>query len=154
MEVASAVGVAWNQATPNHASATTDYKALLRFSESLWAHRDRQDLFRALGYGLPSLVGATLLRLVLYDRDHDAWDSYLFDRNHSDVVTSERDVENAVARWVVQRQDRLVIPSVLNETRFPEAMTYFRTHSVESICACPLMASQRPLGCFDRWQAR
>ena len=148
MEVASAVGVAWNQATPNHATVTTDYKALLRFSESLWAHRDRQDLFRALAYGLPSLVGATLLRLVLYDRDHDAWDSYLFDRNHSDVVTSERDVENAVARWVVQRQDRLVIPSVLNETRFPEAMTYFRTHSVESICACPLMASQRPLGCL------
>jgi len=43
MEVAaSAVGVAWNPATPNHASATTDYTALMRFSESLWGQRYRQ----------------------------------------------------------------------------------------------------------------
>ncbi len=147
MEVASAV-VAWNSADRNQASATAHYKALIRFFESLWEYRDRRDLFRALARELPALIGAKLVHLVLYDGDRDGFFSYTLDGNPSDVVTPELDTQNSLARWVIQRQSRLVIPSVRDEKRFSESMLYFRTHSVESICGCPLIVSQRPLGCL------
>lgn len=145
MEVAN---VTWPPASPNQASADRPYQSLIRLSAALRAQHDRHGFFRALAHELPSVIQADFLRLVLYSRPGDALDSDACPREHGGAVTTEPGVLDALARWILQQQHGLVIPSVPDEKRFADTMRYFRTHSLMSICACPVVTSHGPLGCL------
>jgi transcriptional regulator with GAF, ATPase, and Fis domain len=140
--------VTWAPASPNQASADHAYQPLVRFSATLSTQRDRCGLFEALADELPSVIQADFLRVVLYSRPGDALDSDAYPCGRGGAVTKEPGVLDTLARWLLQQQHALVIPSVQDEKRFADTMRYFRAHSLTSICACPLVTHHGPVGCL------
>jgi len=54
--------------------------------------------------------------------------------------------EETITKWVYDRQEPLVIPSLRQETRFPGMMAFLQNRGFESVCALPLTTVHRRIG--------
>jgi transcriptional regulator with GAF, ATPase, and Fis domain len=106
------------------------YEALIRVSEALRAYHDRDTLFRILVHELRPVVRLSFLGLTFADC----------------AFVRRLDSEESLTYWTVHHQAPLVIPNIEDETRFPEAMAYFRSQEVRSVCSLPLTTSRRRIG--------
>jgi formate hydrogenlyase transcriptional activator len=66
----------------------------------------------------------------------------------SGLIPTPPDAEPELSRWVFERQQPLVIPSLL-ENRFPGTVDFLKIHGIESTCTLPLTTAQTRLGSLD-----
>src|ERR1700722_4006364 len=125
---------------------------VLRFARKLGMHSDPEQLVRALPAELCALLDCTTTAVIHL---HD-------DELCSHVVAGEGFVlpeDLSAMRWpeeiwsaVSEHEKPLVIPSLDEETRFPEAVRFFREGGSQSLCVLPLTTSLHRLGalCIGR----
>ncbi len=127
--------------------AASQHQVLLEVTESIATHRDLPALFHDLKERLPRLVDFDTLWLVLHDAARNVMRVNILEtpsRVYLDFV--ERNVEDAPAGWVWQRQEPLVVPDIDQESRFQEAMKSLHELKVRSFCILPLTTPHQRLG--------
>jgi transcriptional regulator with GAF, ATPase, and Fis domain len=128
------------------ASTVARYEALIRVSEALRAYHDRDTLFRSLARELRPVVRFTFLGLGLYDEATHSLDLRVLEAGGNPLPPPKLSPEESLTYWTVRHQTPLVVPNVEDETRFPEAMAYFRDQHVRSTCSLPLTTPRRRIG--------
>jgi formate hydrogenlyase transcriptional activator len=127
--------------------AASPHQLLLDVTESIAAHRDLPALFHELKQRLPGLVNFDTLWLVLHDPVRSVMRVHLLEtpsRAYVDFV--ERNVEDAPAGWVWERQQPLVVSDLEAESRFAKAMDQLRSIGLRSFCILPLTTAHQRLG--------
>ena len=127
-------------------STVARYEALLRVSEALRAHHDRETLFRSLARELRAVVRFSFLGLALLDELTQVVEPYVLEATGEPAPPPQLTSEEQLTYWVVQHQKPLVIPVVERETRFAQEMEYLRTQGTHSICCLPLTTPRRRVG--------
>lgn len=124
------------------------YRALLEVSESIAAHHDLTELFRALAQRLPRVVHVNFIILTLHDPERDIIRVHTIQANVSaDLVGGhEGPVEESPAGLVWQTQESILIPDLAKEHRWPKVVGYMREDGMNSCCFVPLTTAVRRLG--------
>jgi transcriptional regulator with GAF, ATPase, and Fis domain len=148
MEGATTHAGPWRPTLTNQPGVFWPRPALTRFIESLWRHRDRNALLAAVAKELPQVVDGNLFRLAVRDPDAGTFDTIDRSVRRDGSPVADFEADDAFLRWAMEHHNGLVIDRVHDERRFPAAMQYFRTRSVQSLYACPLATGQRPFGCL------
>lgn len=127
---------------------TEQYRALLEVSESIAAHHDLTELFRALAQRLPRVVHVNFIILTLHDPERDIIRVHTIQANvPADLVGGhEGPVEESPAGLVWQTQESILIPDLANEHRWPKVVGYMREDGMNSCCFVPLTTAVRRLG--------
>ena len=125
---------------------------VLRFARNLGMHSEPEQLLRALPAEVCTFVECTTAALI-YQRDGEL--SFYVDAGQGALPSAD----HTVLRWpqeiwsaISEREKVLVIPSLDEETRFPDAARFFRRYGNQSLCVLPLSASVHRLGalCIGR----
>jgi formate hydrogenlyase transcriptional activator len=125
---------------------------VLRFAQKLGMHSHPEQLLRALPAELCAFVECTTAALI-YQREGEL--SFYIDAGQGGLPSAD----HAAHRWpqeiwsAISEQERvLVIRSLEEETRFPDAARFFRRYGNQSLCVLPLSAGVRRLGalCIGR----
>ena len=133
---------------PANLAAVERYRALLRVSESIAAHRDLPELFRSLAALLHRLVTFDFICLTLPDpargvvRLHVLEGSIPTRFQPGFEIPMEKDIRQLV--W--ENQQPLVISNLEYESRFPVIDRLLREDGVRSLCVLPLTTAQRRVG--------
>ena len=125
----------------------SQHQVLLEVTESIATHRDLPALFHDLKQRLPRLVNFDTLWLVLHDVGRNVMRVHILEtpsRAYVDFV--ERDIQDAPAGWVWERQEILMVSDLAQETRFAKAMDSLREIGVKSFCVLPLTTAHQRLG--------
>ena len=122
------------------------YEALIRVSQAIGAHRDPQDLFRAMASELRRVVQFDGMVVAQYDEASNEilWKACEFSDHES--TPPEIPADETITKWVFDRQEPMVIPSLAQETRFPKMIEFLRGKGFESVCALPLTTVHRRIG--------
>lgn len=126
----------------------TQYRALLDVSESISAHHDLTELFRALAQRLPHVLTFSSMVLGLHDPSKHVMRLHaLKDPRPMPVLPGlEFPVEDVPGGWVWQHQQPLVCTDLEQETRFPKVMPIICQTGIRSLCVVPLTTARRRLG--------
>jgi formate hydrogenlyase transcriptional activator len=62
------------------------------------------------------------------------------------VTPPEMPADETITKWVYERQEPLVIPSLEQESRFPRMVAFLRESGFQSVCALPLTTVHRRIG--------
>ncbi|HXA48724.1 MAG TPA: sigma 54-interacting transcriptional regulator, partial [Candidatus Acidoferrum sp.] len=62
------------------------------------------------------------------------------------VTPPEMPADETITKWVYERQEPLVIPSLEQESRFPRMVAFLRESGFQSICVLPLTTVHRRIG--------
>ncbi|MGD1156005.1 MAG: sigma 54-interacting transcriptional regulator [Terriglobia bacterium] len=133
---------------PANLAAVERYRALLRVSESIAAHRDLPELFRSLAELLRRLVTFDFIALTLPDparpivRLHVLEGSFPTRFQPGFEIPMVEDIRQLV--W--ENQQPLVISNLEHESRFPVIDRLLREDGVRSLCVLPLTTAQRRVG--------
>jgi formate hydrogenlyase transcriptional activator len=125
------------------------YESLIRVAEAVRSHRDQRQLFELLARELRRVVPFDAL--AQYDDGpnkvnwHVCENMPLGDCPPTDPA-SDLSREQTLAWWVHDRQELVVVPDLLLETRFPTTMQRLRARGLRSLCALPLSTTHRRLG--------
>jgi formate hydrogenlyase transcriptional activator len=128
---------------------------VLRFARNLGMHSHPEQLLRALPAELCAFVECTTAALV-YQREGELF--FHVDAGHGALLSAD----HASLRWpqevwsVISEQERVVlIPSLEEEARFPDAARFFRRYGNQSLCVLPLSTGVHRLGalCIGRSRA-
>jgi formate hydrogenlyase transcriptional activator len=123
------------------------HQVLLELSESIGLHRDLPALFHAAAECLPRIVSFDSLWLVLHDPAHNTMRLHIHEsRAGVEFNVVERPIEDSPSGLVWQTQKPLVVPTIDEETRFPEALSLLRNAGIYSFCILPLTTAHRRLG--------
>jgi len=135
---------------PSEYLASDRYEALIRVSQAIGAHRDPQDLFRAMADELHEVVQFDGIAIAQYDEASNEilWTACEVCRQEGPVPVPDAPVEETVTKWVYDRQEPMVIPSLDRETRFPRLVVFLREKGFRSVCAVPLTTVHRRIGSF------
>lgn len=126
---------------------TSAHQVLLEVSEFIALHRELPALFHALAECLPRIVSFESLWLVLHDSERNTMRLHIHEtRTRVDFNVVERSIEDSPSGLVWQTQQPLVVPSIENETRFPDALALLRNADMRSFCILPLTTAHRRLG--------
>jgi formate hydrogenlyase transcriptional activator len=148
-------GINWEEGTIVATSAVSPdyllsdrYEALIRVSQAIAAHRDPEDLFRALATELRQVIRFDGIVVAQYDEASNEvlWHACQACDEASLLAPPPGVAGETMTKWVYQQQAPLVIPSLREESRFPEMMTYLRTVGFESVCVLPLTTVHRRIG--------
>ena len=132
--------------------ASLHVEEVLRFARKLGMHSDPEQLVRALPAELCALLDCTTTAVIHMHEDE----------LHFHVVAGEGFVlpaDLSAMKWpeeiwsaVSEEEKPLVIPSLDEEARFPEAVRFFRDGGSQSLCVLPLTTSLHRLGalCIGR----
>src|SRR5436190_16533525 len=95
------------------------YEALIRVSQAIGAHRDPKDLFGALATEMHRVVQFDGIVVTQYDEASNEILWRACEVCGQDGPASPPDIPNdeTITKWVYERQEPLVIPSVARETR-------------------------------------
>jgi formate hydrogenlyase transcriptional activator len=127
--------------------AASQHHALLEVTESIATQRDLPALFHDLKERLPRLVNFDTLWLVLHEPIRNVMRVHILEtpsRAYMDFV--ERNIQDAPAGWVWERQEVLIVPDLEQEKRFQEAVASLREFGIKSFCILPLTTAHRRLG--------
>ena len=124
------------------------YEALIRVSQAIAAHRDPQDLFRAMATELREVIQFDGMVVAQYDEASNevVWHACQFCDEEGPVLQPPCPTDETVTKWVYERQMPLVVPSLRQETRFPTMTALLLEKGFESICALPLTTVHRRIG--------
>jgi formate hydrogenlyase transcriptional activator len=124
------------------------YRALLEVSESIAAHHDLTELFRALTQRLPQLLKFSSIVLGLHDPSENVMRLHVLEDPRPMPVSPglEFPVEDVPGGWVWQHQQPLVCTNLEEETRFPKVIPMIRQAGIRSLCIVPLTTARRRLG--------
>jgi formate hydrogenlyase transcriptional activator len=132
---------------PQTARQSHAHQVLLEVSESIGLHRDLPALFHAVAECLPRIMSFDSLWLVLHDPARNTMRLHIHEtRTGVDFNVVERSIEDSPSGLVWQTQQPLVVPSLEEETRFPDAMALLRNARIRSFCILPLTTAHRRLG--------
>ena len=132
--------------------ASLHVEEVLRFARKLGMHSDPEQLVRALPAELCALLDCTTTAVIHMHEDE----------LHFHVVAGEGFVlpaDLSAMKWpeeiwsaVSEEEKPLVIPSLDEAARFPEAVRFFRDGGSQSLCVLPLTTSLHRLGalCIGR----
>jgi formate hydrogenlyase transcriptional activator len=124
------------------------YRALLEVSESIAAHHDLTELFRALTQRLPQVLKFSSIVLGLHDPSKNVMRLHVLEDPRPMPVSPglEFPVEDVPGGWVWQHQQPLVCTNLEEETRFPKVIPMIRQAGIRSLCIVPLTTARRRLG--------
>lgn len=124
------------------------YRALLEVSESIAAHHDLTDLFRALAQRLPRVLKFSSIVLALHDPSKNVIRLHVLEDPRPLPVSPglEFPVEAVPGGWVWQHQQPLICQNLDQETRFPQVMPMIRQAGIRSLCIVPLTSARERLG--------
>ncbi|HLY60526.1 MAG TPA: sigma 54-interacting transcriptional regulator [Terriglobia bacterium] len=129
------------------ARQSSAYQVLLEVSEFIGLHRELPALFHAVAECLPRIVSFDSLWLVLHDPVRNTMRLHIHEmRARVDFNVVERPIEDSPSGLVWQTQQPLVVSSIDDETRFPDALALLRNAEVRSFCILPLTTVHRRLG--------
>jgi formate hydrogenlyase transcriptional activator len=124
------------------------YEALIRVSQAIGAYRDPKDLFRAMASELRKVGQFDGIVVAQYDEASNEilWNACEVFPQQGPVSPPTIPADETITKWVYQRQQPLVIPSLSQETRFPQMIAFLRDKGFQSICALPLTTVHRRIG--------
>jgi formate hydrogenlyase transcriptional activator len=124
------------------------YRALLEVSEAIAAQRDLAVLVRDLAQRLPSVVRFDFIALVLHDPARDVMQVHTLETSVTKPLppTIELPVDDSPGGWVWRTQQPLVVPCLVEETRFPKVTGFLQEVGIQSFCMVPLTTAIRRLG--------
>jgi formate hydrogenlyase transcriptional activator len=127
------------------------YRALLEVSESIAAHHDLAELFRALAQGLPRVLKFSFLVLGLHDPSKNVMRLHVLEDPRPILLSPglEFPVEEVPGGWVWQHQQPLVCSNLEEETRFPKVMPMIHQAGIRSLCIVPLTSARERLGAME-----
>jgi formate hydrogenlyase transcriptional activator len=124
------------------------YEALIRVSQAISAHRDPKDLFRAMATEMHRVVQFDGIVVAQYDEatNEIVWSACEVCGQQGPVSPPDIPADETITKWVYQRQEPLVIPSLEREQRFPQMVAFLREKGFQSVCALPLTTVHRRVG--------
>ncbi len=133
---------------PSSDPLAEQYRALLEVSESIAAHHDLTELFRALAQRLPRVLKFSSMVLGLHDPSKNVMRLHVLEDPRPMPVSSglEFPVEDVPSGWVWQHQQPLICANLAQETRFPKVMPMIRQAGIRSLYIVPLTTARRRLG--------
>ena len=125
---------------------------VLRFARKLGMHSNPEQLLRALPAELCALLDCTTMA-VIHLREGEL--SFHVVDGEGRVLSAELSAwkwQEEIWSAISEQLKPLVIPSLDEEARFPEATRFFRECGNQSLCVLPLATSLHPLGalCIGR----
>jgi formate hydrogenlyase transcriptional activator len=134
------------------ASKEKHVEEVLRFARNLGMHSHPEQLLRALPAEVCTFVDCTTAALI-YQRDGafsfyvDAGQGALPSADHA-ALSWPQEIWSAIS----EQERALLIPSLEEETRFPDASRFFRRYGNQSLCVLPLSTGVHRLGalCIGR----
>src|SRR5271154_160972 len=121
------------------------YEMLIRVAQAIKAHRDSDQLFRALTDELRKVVAFDAIYCTLYDEVENKLE-WRWSDTASGVQRPDLPPEETLTLWVYRRQQPLLIPHLDRETRFPRLAEFLGGQGIQSMCALPLTSVRRRLG--------
>src|ERR1700738_1972724 len=124
------------------------YEGLIRVSQAIGAHRDPKDLFRALATEMHRVVQFDGIVVAQYDEASNEilWSACEVCSQQGPIPPPDVPADETITKWVYQRQEPLVIPSLDRETRFPRMIAFLKEKGFQSICVLPLTTVHRRIG--------
>jgi formate hydrogenlyase transcriptional activator len=124
------------------------YEALIRVSQAIGAHREPKELFRAMATELRSVVQFDGIVVAQYDEASNEilWSACEVCSHQGPVSPPDIPADETITKWVYERQEPLVIPSLNQETRFPRMVAFLTEKGFQSLCALPLTTVHRRIG--------
>jgi formate hydrogenlyase transcriptional activator len=132
------------------ASSGDIYEAVLALARSIAGHNDLGSLLSGVAESLRRVVNFEFVALILHDSRGNRMRSYVLNA-YGPVDTSgvaSFPLEQDPTGWVWLHQQPLVIPSVEDETRWPEFMERVRGAGLHALTLVPLTAGESRLGAF------
>ena len=130
---------------PSSDPLAEQYRALLEVSESIAAHHDLTELFRALAQRLPQVLTFSSMVLGLHDPSKNVMRLHVLEPMPVSPDL-EFPVEDVPGGWVWQHQQPLVCSNLEEEIRFPKVMPMIRQAGIRSLCIVPLTSARERLG--------
>jgi formate hydrogenlyase transcriptional activator len=138
--------------------------ALLRVSQALSAHRERQALFAAVAVEIEALLPVDRLIIVMRESEHAALTVFAV-QGAIKLVEGDHIPENSAPAWVIAHRQPLRVGSVEDiRERFPASYQKLRAEGMQSAAVMPLMVHERCIGAlsfmaqaagsFDRFSPR
>jgi formate hydrogenlyase transcriptional activator len=124
------------------------YEALIRVSQAISAHRDPKELFRAMATEMHRVVQFDGIVVAQYDEGSNeiVWTACEVCSQQGPVSPPDIPADETITKWVYQRQEPLVIPSLDHEERFPRMIAFLKEKGFQSVCALPLTTVHRRVG--------
>src|SRR6266404_4732125 len=124
------------------------YEALIRVSQAIGAHRDLKDLFSAMATELHRVVQFDGIVVAQYGEASNEilWTACEVCSQQGPVSPPDIPADETITKWVYQRQEPLVIPSLDREERFPRMIAFLKEKGFQSVCALPLTTVHRRIG--------
>jgi len=129
-------------------SLSDRYEALIRVSQAIGAHRDPQDLFRAMATELRRVIQFDGIVVAQYDEVSNEvnWHACQSCSPDAPDLPPCAPADETITKWVYDRQQPLVIPSLREETRFPSITGFLLEKGFQSACVLPLSTVHRRIG--------
>ena len=123
-------------------------RLLLEVSEAIAAHRNLEDLFRALADRLPRVVAFDYINALLHVPARNVMRLHVLVAPPDSTISPglEVPVGESAAGLVWETQLPLVVDDLDAERRFPQLIAMMRANGVQSFCAIPLTTALRRLG--------
>ena len=124
------------------------YEALIRVSQAIGAHRDPKDLFGAMATELHRVVQFDGIVVAQYDEASNeiVWNACEVCSHQGPASPPDIPADETITKWVFLRQEPLVIPSLEQESRFPQMMAFLKQAGFQSLCVLPLTTVHRRIG--------
>ena len=131
-----------------HPHLMEQYSALLEVSEAISAHRDLKALFKELANRLPSVAQLEFIGLIMHVPNRDVMKLHILELGQTERIPEgfELPMEESASAWVMNTQQRLEMPCVAEDTRFPRVTAFLQQMKVQSCCFFPLTTAVRRLG--------
>jgi len=122
-------------------------RSFLRFTCQLNQYRDAEQLLEALPSALHNLLSANTF-MVVHQDGSDLASSLMMSRQRGESASSPDLSLGQASAWfgVHGSELPLVIPTLADETRFPDALEWFRSKGDRSLCILPMKTALRNLG--------
>ena len=119
----------------------------LRFTRRLGEYQNAERLLQALPSTLHDLVPANTFTVIHESGSHSASSLIIDSGTREPLDPPHLSLHGASESLLVSgQQGPLVIPSVTEETRFPDVLEWFQSHGDRSLCVLPLRTALRRLG--------
>ncbi len=129
-------------------SAATRYELLVGVSKAIGAHRNPQDLFRALVSELHRVVRFDYIGVSIRDEKSNTFHRHFIDAETEAAVppAPELAIEESDAWWVYQGQEPLVTSSETQDSRFSKLQEILKKYGVQCLCTLPLTTAHSKVG--------
>ena len=111
------------------------YQVLLEVAEAIAVHRDLGDLFHDLAGRLHGVVQFDYLNLILHDAKRNVMRLHTLEANRPTIIQPglETPVEWSAAGHVLETQQPLVVPDVMQDERFPKMREILSQENIVSV---------------------